>query len=78
MKNQAESIIERVEAYRASNGEYPAALVSATGYEPKNRYGPWQYSRSGDGRSYRLYTGDFITFVLTYRASSGWELKRID
>jgi hypothetical protein len=78
LKREAIPIIEKIERCRASNGSYPVSLRSGIGRVPESSYGPWDYSRSENGASYRLFTGDYVTFVLFYDSATGWELERID
>ena len=78
LKSQAAPIIEQIERYRSTSGSYPEHVTTVTANDLKNYYGSWNYSRSRDGLSYRLYTGDFKTFVLSYYSSSGWKMERID
>jgi hypothetical protein len=71
---EGDRIVERVEAYRVTNGAYPPDLDTAGAVPRTSRYGGWQYEVNSDGTGFGLWIGRYGEdgFVLFRTDDGGW------
>jgi type II secretory pathway pseudopilin PulG len=75
LKAQGNTLVQKIDAYRADHGEYPRSLQDAHIRPPLTFFGYWHYDHMASD-SYWLYVGDYgrDDFRLRYIPNRGWDL----
>ncbi len=75
LKAQGNTLVQQIQAYRATHGEYPQSLEKARIKAPLTFFGRWKYTGFG-ADSFELSLGDYSRddFELRYRPDSDWSL----
>ncbi len=74
LKNEGNAILQRLQAFRAAEGRYPAGLIAAGIDVSPTRYGPWRYHLRDNARSFELSLGHYLDngFTLFWDSKAGY------